>query len=138
MTLAVCVRHVRLGTIGLPIWSLLSVRRQHVSKRPSQYGWSFQTMLVQAVDLARRAVRVLHAAGKSVWIVIDGSFTKRPFVRPLLAESVTLVGRLRKDSDLRDLPTPVTKRGRGRPRVYGLNRLSLSHRGGWSELTCLS
>ena len=31
-------------------------------------------------------------------------------------------------------------RGRGRPRVYGVNRLSLAkraaHRGGWSEVTC--
>lgn len=54
---------------------------------------------------------MLHAAGKSVWIVIDGSFTKRPIVRPILAENVTLVGRLRKDSALRDLPPPVTKPG---------------------------
>jgi DDE superfamily endonuclease len=140
VTLAVCVRHLRWGAIGLPIWSWLYVRRQDVSKLPSKYGWSFQTKLVQAVDLARRAVRVLHAAGKSVWIVTDGGFTKRPFVRPLLAEGVTLVGRLRKDSALRDLPPPVRKRGRGRPRVYGVNRISLAkraaHRGGWSEVTC--
>lgn len=140
VTLAVCVRHLRWDAIGLPIWSWLYVRRQDVAKLPPKYGWSFQTKLVQDVDLARRAVRVLHAAGKSVWIVTDGGFTKRPFVRPLMAEGVTLVGRLRKDSALRDLPPPVTKRGRGRPRVYGVNRISLAkraaHRGGWSEVTC--
>ncbi|MCX7408443.1 MAG: hypothetical protein NTZ32_10205 [Planctomycetales bacterium] len=43
------MRHVRWGTIGLPIWSLLSVRRQDVSKWPSQYGWSLQTLLMQTV-----------------------------------------------------------------------------------------
>ena len=141
VTLAVCVRHVRWGAIGLPIWSWLYVRRQDVSKLPTKYGWSFQTKLVQAVDLARRAARMLHAAGKSVWVVTDGGFTKRPFVRPLMADGITLVGRLRKDSALRDLPPPVKRRGRGRPRVYGVNRISLAkraaHRGGWSELTCL-
>ena len=76
-----------------------------------------------------------------MWVVTDGGFTKRPFVRPLLAAGVTLVGRLRKDSARRDLPPPVRKRGRGRPRVYGLNRSSLAkraaHRGGWAEVTCL-
>lgn len=140
VTLAVCVRHGRWGAIGLPIWSWLYVRRQDVVKLPSKYGWMFQTKLVQAVDLAQRAIRILHAAGKSVWVVTDGGFTKRPFVRPLLARGVTLVGRLRKDSALRDLPPPVTKRGRGRPRVYGVNRLSLAkraaHRGGWAEVMC--
>ena len=140
VTLAICVRHVHWGAIGLPIWSWLYVRRQDVAKLPSQYGWSFQTKLVQAVDLAQRAIRLLHAAEKSVWVVTDGGFTKRPFVRPLLAQRVTLVGRLRKDSALRDLPPVVTKRGRGRPRVYGLHRLSLAkraaHRGGWTDMTC--
>ena len=82
---------------------------------------------------------MLPAAGKTVWVVTDGGFTQRPFVRPLLAEGVTLVGRLRKDSALRDPPPPVRPRGRGRPRVYGVNRLSpakrAAHRDGRAEVT---
>ena len=84
------------------------MRRQDIPKLPTKYGWSFQTKLQQAVDLARRAARVLKAAEKTVWLVTDGGFTKRPFVQPLMAAGITLVGRLRKDSALRDLP-PVLK-----------------------------
>ena len=36
VTLAVCVRHVRWGAIGLRIWSRLYVRRQDVAQRPAQ------------------------------------------------------------------------------------------------------
>ena len=57
-----------------------------------------------------------------------------------MAAGITLVGRLRKDSALRDLPPVLKQKGRGRPRVYGLNRLSLAkraaHPGGWSAVTC--
>ena len=128
VTLAVCVTHPLWGAIALPIWAWLYVRRQDVPKLPAQYGWVFQTKLEQAVDLARRAARVLKAAEKTVWLVTDGGFTKRPFVRPLMAAGITLVGRLRKDSALRELPPVVKQKGRGRPRVYGLNRLSLAKR----------
>jgi hypothetical protein len=52
---------------------------------------------------------------------------------------VTLVGRLRKDAALRDLPPVETVKRRGRPRTYGLNRLSLAkrvaHRCGWEQTT---
>ena len=87
------MRHIRWGAIGRPLWSWLPVRRQDVPQLPPQYGCSFQTKLVQAADLARWTVRVLQAARKSVWIVTDGGFTKRPFARLVLAEGVTLVGR---------------------------------------------
>lgn len=70
----------------------------------------------------------------------DGAYAKRPFVQPLLKQGVTLVGRLRKDSALFDLPPVETKKRRGRKRVYGVNRLSLAkraaHRHGWQEVTC--
>ena len=75
-----------------------------------------------------------------MWLVTDGGFTKRPFVKPLMAAGITHEGRLRKDSGLRDLPPVVKKKGRGRPRVYGLNRVALAkraaHPGGWSAVTC--
>ena len=140
VTLAVCVVHPLWGAIALPIWAWLYVRRQDIPKLPAKYGWSFQTKLQQAVDLALLAARVLKAAEKTVWLVTDGGFTKRPFVRPLMAAGITLVGRLRKDSALRDLPPVVKRKGRGRPRGYGLHRLSLAkraaHPGGWSAVTC--
>lgn len=70
----------------------------------------------------------------------DGAYAKRPFVQPLLQQGVTLVGRLRKDSALFDLPAVETKKRRGRKRVYGLNRISLAkraaHRHGWQKVMC--
>jgi hypothetical protein len=144
VTLAVIVRHRWWGTIGLPIFSWLYVRHQDVPEIPRRYGWTFQTKLQQGADLVRQAAKLLQYHGKAVWVVVDGAYAKRPFVRPVLALGVTLVGRLRKDSALRDLP-PREKTGekkrRGRKRKYGLNRLSLikraGHRQGWQDVTCL-
>ena len=70
----------------------------------------------------------------------DGAYTTRPFVRPLMEHGITVVGRLRKDAALYDVPPVVKNPGRGRPRQYGVNRLSLAKRAahpqGWTEVTC--
>lgn len=144
VTLAVIVRHRRWGTIGLPIWSWLYVRRKDVPKIPQQHRWSFQTKLQQAADLVLSAVETLQNAGKEVWGVTDGAYAKRPFVKPVMQLGVTLIGRLRKDSALRDLPPrekPGAKKRRGRKRKYGLNRISLAkraaHRQGWQDVACV-
>lgn len=140
VTLAVIVRHRWWGTIGLPIFSWLYVRRQDVPKLPKRDHWTFQTKLEQAADLVQRAARILRYHGKQVWCVADGAYAKRPFVQPLMKQDVTLVGRLRKDAALRDLPPVETVKRRGRKRKYGLHRLSLAkraaHRHGWQEVTC--
>lgn len=141
VTLAVMVRHRWWGTIGLPIWSWLYVRQKDVPKLPPWYAWRFQTKLELAADLLRMAVEVLNSAGKRVWAVSDGAYTKRPFVRPAMALGVTLVGRLRKDAALRDLPPRETITRRGRKRKYGLHRISLAkraaHRQGWQDVPCV-
>ena len=140
VTLAVCVRHSLWGAIGLPIWSWLYVRKVDVEKLPSEARWTFQTKLVQAAELVLRAARRIQAAGKAVWAVADGAYATRPFVRPLMEQDITVVGRLRKDAARFDVPPVVTKPGRGRPRKYGVNRLSLAKRAahpqGWTEVTC--
>lgn len=140
VTLAVIVRHCRWGTIGLPICSWLYVRQQDVAKIPKRYRWTFQTKLEQAADLVLRAAKLLQHHGKTVWCVADGAYAKRPFVQPLMKQGVTLVGRLRKDSALFDLPPVETVKRRGRKRVYGVNRLSLAkraaHHHGWQAVTC--
>ena len=142
VTLCAVVRHRWWGTIGLPIWSWLYVREKDVPRLPTHYRWQFQTKLQQAADLVFQAAAVLKAAGKQVWAVADGAYTNKPFVKPLLAAGVTLVGRLRKDSALRDLPPRQNKtRRRGRQRKYGLNRISLrkraAHPQGWQNIACV-
>jgi hypothetical protein len=141
VTLAVIVRHPWWGTIGLPIWSWLYVRQQDIAKIPAKYGWTFQTKLQQAADLALMAAETLQFLGKkTLWVVTDGAYAKRPFVRPVLDLGVTLVGRLRKDSALRDLPPKENTKRRGRKRKYGVNRISLVKRAaqprGWNDVTC--
>jgi hypothetical protein len=141
VTLAVVVRHRWWGAIGLPIWSWLYVRQKDIAELTRDYGWTFQTKLEQAADLVFQAAAVLKSAGKQVWAVADGAYTKRPFVKRVLAAGVTLVGRLRKDAALRDLPPRETTRRRGPKRKYGLHRISLARRAahpqGWQEVTCV-
>jgi len=140
VTLAVIVRHPLWGTIGLPIWSWLYVRQKDVSKIPAKYGWTFQTKLEQAFDLVLMTAETLLSLGKELWVVTDGAYAKKPFVRPALKVGATLVGRLRKDSSLWDLPPKEKTRRRGRKRTYGKNRISLAKRAanrhGWVDIAC--
>jgi len=140
VTLAIVVRHPWWGTIALPIWSWLYVREKDVAKIPTKYQWTFQTKLELAFDLVLMAAEVLVSTGKSLWVVTDGAYAKRPFVRPALELGATLVGRLRKDAALRDLPPKETTTRRGRQRKYGKNRISLAKRAanrrGWNDVAC--
>jgi hypothetical protein len=79
-------------------------------------------------------VPLLKKAGKSGWIGIDGGYTKRPFLKRALASGATIVGRLRRDASLRTLvpqPRAGQRRGRGRPRKYGKQKISLAKRAGY-------
>jgi hypothetical protein len=75
-------------------------------------------------------------------VAVDGGYAKRGFLKPTIEAGFVVVARLRKDAALFDLPLalpPGQKRGRGRPPIYGKNRLSLAERAGqargWSEVT---
>lgn len=140
VTLAVIVRHPLWGTIGLPIWSWLYVRQKDVPKIPAKHKWKFQTKLEQAFDLVLMVSEMLLSTGKSLWVVTDGAYAKRPFVRPALELGATLVGRLRKDSALYDLPPKEKSTRRGRKRKYGRNRISLAKRAAnhhrWIDVPC--
>jgi hypothetical protein len=145
VTISLALRHPEWGTIGLPLRAMLYVRKRTMVTIPKSRHWHrFATKLQLAARLVEWIVPLLKQAGKTVWIVIDGGYTKRPFLqRVLKLASVVVVGRLRKDAALRDLPPKLKKgqrRGRGRPRKYGKNRLSLAKRAGqqrgWQTLAC--
>jgi len=142
VTISLALRHPLWGTIGLPLFALLYVRKQTMATIPKDRSWRrFATKLQLAARLVEWIVPLLKQAGKTVWVVIDGGYTKRPFLRRALRTGATIVGRLRKDAALRDLP-PKRKKGqrRGRPRKYGKNRLSLAKRAGqsrgWQTVAC--
>jgi len=144
VTISLAVRHAKWGAIGLPLRALLYVRQQTIDNIPKSRGWGrFATKLQLAAKLVEWIVPLLKRAGKTVWIVIDGGYTKRPFLRRALATGTTVVGRLRKDAALFDLPRVLKKgerRGRGRPPKYGKNKLSLAKRAGqkrgWETIDC--
>ncbi|HMB07884.1 MAG TPA: transposase [Isosphaeraceae bacterium] len=130
--LACIVRHVRCGTLALPLLASLYVRRQDVPTLPASAAWHFQTKLQQAADLITWASPLVTAAGKTLEVVVDGGYAKKEVLRPAQAAGVVLIGRLRKDAALYDLPpvVPPGQRRPGRPRIYGYHRLSLAKRAG--------
>jgi hypothetical protein len=140
VTISLALRHPQWGPLALPLRALLYVRQQTLATIPQSRRWPrFATKLQLAASLAEWIVPILREAGKTVWIVIDGGYTKRPFLKRVLTISV-VVGRLRKDAALRDLPQAPTRRGRGRPRKYGKNKISLAKRAGqprgWQSIEC--
>ena len=144
VTISLAVRHPQWGPLALPLRAMLYVRKKTRATIPKSRRWQrFATKLQLAARLVEWIVPILKKAGKIVWIVIDGGYTKRPFLQRALRQGVTVVGRLRKDAALHDLPTPLRKgqrRGRGRPRKYGKHKLSLTKRAGqkrsWQRVDC--
>jgi len=144
VTISLAVRHPLWGPLALPLRAMLYVRQKTMPTIPKSRRWQrFATKLQMAARLVEWIVPLLKQAGKTVWIVVDGGYVKRPFLKRALKKGVTIVGRLRKDAALRDLPPKLKKgqrRGRGRPRKYGKNKLSLAKRAGqprgWQRVDC--
>lgn len=130
VTLAWVVRHPRWGTLGLPLLAWLYVRARDVPELPARAGWAFRTKLELAARLVAWLVGWAHFLGKPLWVVADGGYAKAPFLRPALRAGVVVVGRLRKDAALRDVPPARRPGQRGRPRTYGPNTISLAKRAG--------
>lgn len=140
VTISLVLRHPLWHTIALPLIGLLYVRAKDLSKIPAQHHWQFKTKLQLAAAQLLRFAKLLQAAGKTVWVVADGAYAKRPFLKPLRAAGVVVVSRLRKDAQLWNVPKPPQKRGPGQPRKYGTKRMHLQRRGahpsGWETIEC--
>lgn len=143
VTLAWLVRHPRWHTIGLPLLARLYVRQKDLvaQRLPLRRQVTFRTKLVLAAELLAWAASWLKILGRTLWIVADGAYAKRRFLRAAAAASVVVVSRLRKDAALFDVPVVPQRRGRGRPRIYGPNKISLAKRAGqrrgWQQGTFL-
>jgi hypothetical protein len=138
VTIAWVVRHPRWGTIGLPLRALLYVRQKQIALLRLLYNVPFQTKLEQAAELVEWAVKWLRFLGKPLWVVADGAYAKRPFLRRALAAGVVVVSRLRKDAALWSVPAaprPGQRKKRGRKPKYGTKAIRLAkraaHRLGW-------
>jgi hypothetical protein len=137
------VRHPLWGAIGLPLLARMYVRRRDIAAQglTALRRVTFQTKLVMAAELVQWAATWLHVRGRALWVVADGAYAKRPFLKKALAAGAIVVSRLRKDAALFDVPVavPAGQRGPGRPRTYGPNKLSLAKRAGqrrgWQVVT---
>jgi hypothetical protein len=130
VTLALVVRHTLWGTIGLPLWALLYVRKKDIRPLSTLYKVRFRTKLEMAAELVEWAFASVKSLGKALWIVADGAYAKRPFLRRVLALGVVVVSRLRKDAALRSMPKPKKPGQRGRQAIYGSAAIDLAKRAG--------
>ena len=133
VTLSWLVNHPRWGCIGLPLRALMYARQKDMQKLQNlgRAPWSFRTKLQLAAELVEWCVILLQNwFQRTVMVIVDGAYAKRPFLSRVMKTGAIVVSRLRKDAALFDLPEPVKARGKGRPRIYGKHKLSLSRRGG--------
>jgi hypothetical protein len=129
--LARLILHPTWGAIGLPIFSHLYIRAKDVGWMAAYYGWRFRTKLELADAQVEWLVQQLGPDHPPIWVVTDGAYAKRPFLKRAMTAGVTVISRLRCDAALWSLPPliePGRKRGRGRPPKYGKHRIDLAGR----------
>jgi DDE superfamily endonuclease len=132
VVLGLLVTHPAWGVIALPLLARLYVRKKDLPGIDPKHRPAFRTKLELAVELLRWARTWLGLLGKPLWVVADGAYAKANFLKPAKALGMTVVSRLRCDAALWSLPpaVPADRRGPGRPRVYGTDRISLAKRAG--------
>jgi Transposase DDE domain len=104
-----------------------------VPKLPDSIDWEFRTKPQLAAEMITWAGPLTGGSAQPPWVVVEGSYANREFLKPAQEAGFVVVARLRRDAKLYDLPPtlkPGQKRGRGRPPTYGKNRLSLAKRAG--------
>jgi hypothetical protein len=141
VTLAALAKHPDWDTIALPLQAQLYVRKADLPKLPPERQRPFRTKLQMAVDqLAWLKPWVSHRF-EQLWVVADGAYAKRPFLRGARRLGFTVISRLRKDAALWSLPEPKPKGRPGPQATYGKERFSLAKRAGqrrgWQEVQCV-
>jgi hypothetical protein len=141
VTLAALADHPDHGTLALPLHAELYVRRLDIDKLPPDRPRVFRTKLEQAAGQLRWLKPWVDHHFRERWVVVDGGFAKKPFLKPAALEGYVVVGRLRKDAALWSLPEPKPASRPGPQATYGKQRLSLAKRAGqtrgWQEVTCV-
>lgn len=141
VALAWLATHPLWGVIALPLRSMLYVREVDVPKLAEKYDWEFRTKHQLGVVLLTWFVNTIRALGvkAKVWLVVDGAYAARPFLKPVLDLGIVVISRLRKDACLYDLPGQPDPHKHGRHPIYGKNKISLAkraaHKQGWQTIT---
>ena len=87
--LARLVLHPLWGAIALPILSHLYIRAKDIGWMAAYYGWEFRTKLELAAAQIEWLVQQLGKDHPPIWVVTDGAYAKRPFLKRVLAAGVT-------------------------------------------------
>jgi len=131
VSLAALAKHPRWGTIALPLLADLYVRRKDLAKLPKEYGWAFRSKLELAADHLQWLSLWARGHFEQLWVVTDGGYAKRPFLRAARQHGFTVIGRVRKDAALWSVPEPIRRPGQPGPLpTYGKQRLDLAKRAG--------
>jgi hypothetical protein len=132
VVLGLLLTHKAWGTIALPLLARMYIRKKDLPRIGPKHRPEFRTKLELAVEMLRWAKLWLGHWGKALWVVTDGAYAKKEFLKPAKALGMTVVSRLRCDAALWSLPPviPPDQKGPGRPRIYGTERISLAKRAG--------
>ena len=137
---ALVIPHPFFGEISFPLAAELYLRQKEIDKLESKYGRVFKKKTAIVVEMVKRLVPKFKAFGKPIEIIVDGGYAKDTVLLPLgKLDNVITTTRLRRDAVLFEILTPQTKRGRGRPRVYG-DRMAMKSMvesdEGWEMIEC--
>jgi hypothetical protein len=133
VVLGLLVNHKAWGAIALPLLARLYVRKKDLPSVDPKHRPEFRTKLELAVELLRWAKPWLGLLGKPIWVVADGAYAKKEFLKPAKSLGMTVVSRLRKDAALRSVPDPKPPGRRGPAQTYGGRRINLAKRAGQSR-----
>jgi len=142
VVLATLAKHPTWGTIALPLQGQLYIRQADIENLPPERPRAFRTKLELAVEQLHWLKPWVNSHFEERWVAVDGGYTKKPFLRPAKQEGWVVVGRLRKDAHLCDLPPTERRPGqRGRMPTYGKNRIYLDEQAkdekGWQQVECV-
>jgi len=140
--LAVIAKHPRWGTTAWPLWSQLYIRQADIAKLPPKRQRSFRTKLELAAEQLRWLKTWAGRQSSSIWVLADGGYAKRPFLRAAREQDIVVVSRLRKDAALWSMPPTVRRPNqRGPMPTYGKERIDLAKRAGqkhgWEQVECV-
>jgi hypothetical protein len=130
VVLGLLVTHQAWGTIALPLLARLYVRKKDLPGIDPKHRPEFRTKLELAVEMLRWAKPWLGLLKLPIWVVADGAYAKKEFLKPAKALGMTVVSRLRKDAALWTAPGPKPPGRRGPAPTYGDRRIDLAKRAG--------
>jgi DDE superfamily endonuclease len=142
VTVAALAQHPDWGTRALPLQAQLYIRAADLPRLPPDRRRPFRTKLALAADQLDWLRDWVGDRFAERWVMVDGAYAKKPFLRRARQGGWVVVSRLRKDAALWSLPPTSRRPGqRGPLPTYGRQRFSLAKRAGqqrgWHEVECV-